>query len=80
MENRLSGMSIKNWVEAMGGLLIGCGLICFIIGIVVNYFKDPTQANDYSALISFWKKGFLLEICGILMVFFSMVFSSSGQK
>ncbi len=77
---KISEMSVKNWVEAAGGFLILCGIICIATGFVVNFMNTATQAQSFATLKSYWKTGLSFEIAGIVMLVLSSMFTSNGRK
>jgi hypothetical protein len=80
MPKKLSQMTIKDWVEAVGLFLIVCGIICFVIGIGVNFFCNSPQEKNFVVLKSYWKTGLQLEIIGIVIMILAGVIPSKEGK
>ncbi len=80
MQKRISDMSIKNWVEAIAGVLVFCGVVLFVTGIVIDHFKDASQAKNFSTMISFWKKGLMCTIFGLVILILSTIIGPNQRK
>jgi len=80
MPKKLSQMTIKDWVEAVGLFFLLCGFIYFFVGIGLKSFGDQAQANNFAALRTYWKTGLQLEIFGIVILILSGVIPSKGGK
>ena len=80
MPKKLSQMTVKDWIEAVGLFLLLCGFICFVIGIWFNKFGNPAQVKGFAALKSYWKSGLQLEIIGIVIMILAGVIPSKEGK
>jgi di/tricarboxylate transporter len=78
MPKKLSQMTIKDWVEAVGLFIVICGIICFVIGIGTNVFSNQAQTKNFDVLKSYWKTGLQLEIIGIVIMVLAGMFPSKG--